>query len=208
LLSSARLLATFEGQTQCDDCISVLRLDIDFATKGSSATVEVTVGAQTATVGSTQTLGSFGGSGYLGESVCGPFGCGFVYQTRPYCGIFLGGYICNGSWPIFEQWVTVTDISTGDFSLTVALDAASLLDLSIDGVLGFALSSLYGDFNFVSASLTADVLSGGITPQPPDVTPTSVAEPSMLLLIETGLMLIGFSTSRGNGRQVSRRRVS
>jgi hypothetical protein len=83
-----------------------------------------------------------------------------------------------------ENW-TYYSAYDGEFTLSLTLDAAGLLDLGNDGLLDFSLSALAGNYYFRSASLTADISErSGDDPNPVDPNPidpnlpVGVPEPS------------------------------
>jgi len=121
-------------------------------------TARVTVGGQTADASSPYHLTTVGP--YLtaqGYTSCNFLGCGFVPTTRSDCGAWLGTTFCTGPWPVYlENW-TYYSAYDGNFSLSITLDAAGLLDLGSDGLLDFSIGALVGNFNFLSASMTADI---------------------------------------------------
>jgi hypothetical protein len=136
-----------------------------------------------------------------GQTVCGWLGCGFVPVTRSNCGNFLGGYFCTGPWPVYSQNWTYYSAYDGNFSLSLDLDAAGLLDLGTDGLLDFSLDAFAGDFNFLSASLTADIFARSVVVDPTDPTdpvdptpPVGVPEPSTYALYFAALL--GFGINR------------
>jgi len=159
-------------------------------------TARLTVGSQTADASSPYHLSTVGP--YLtaqGSTNCGYFGCGFVPITRSNCGNFLGGYICTGPWPVYlENW-TYYSAYDGNFSLSLTLDAAALLDLGSDGLLDFSLSALAGNFYFRSASLTADIFERTDDPVDPvdpvdPNTPVGVPEPAAPAMFVAALIAL------------------
>jgi hypothetical protein len=159
-------------------------------------TARVTVGNQTANASSPYHLSTVGP--YLtaqGSTSCSFFGCGFIPVTRSDCGTFLGGYFCTGPWPVYTQNWTYYSAYDGNFSLSLTLDAAGLLDLSSDGLLDFSLSAFAGDFNFLSASLTADIFERTDGPDDPidpvdPVPPVGVPEPATPAMLLTGVLML------------------
>jgi hypothetical protein len=165
-------------------------------------TARVTVGAQSATASSPYHSSTVGP--YL--TAQGSTSC-IVPVTRSNCGYFLGGYFCTGPWPVYTENWTYYSAYDGAFTLSLDLDAAALLDLGTDGVLDFSLSALAGNFNFLSASLTADIIArtGGVDPVDPvdpidPVPPIDVPEPATLGLLLAGLFLLFARGRKGTFR--------
>jgi hypothetical protein len=163
-------------------------------------TAIVNVGDQSATASTTVTHDQYMGATFaLGGDSCGTFGCAYVPVTRPHCGSFLGTSFCDGPWPVYEQILHSYDSNGGAFSITMALNATSLLDLASDGVLNFSLGASLGNFNFLSASLLADI-SVGAGPGPTGPTdptdptnpqdPVAVPEPSSLFMMAMALFCV------------------
>jgi hypothetical protein len=193
-----------QGTTTCGStlgsCVEHYYWVDGYATTNSDPieTARVTVGNQTANASSPYHLSTVGP--YLtaqGSTSCSFFGCGFVPITRSNCGSFLGGYFCTGPWPVYNQNWTYYSAYDGNFSLSLDLDAAGLLDLGNDGFLDFSLSAFAGNFNFLSASLTADIYerTGNVDPIDPvdpnnPVPPVGVPEPATPAMLLTGLLML------------------
>jgi hypothetical protein len=92
-----------------------------------------------------------------------------------------------------ENW-TYYSAYDGDFTLSLTLDAAGLLDLGTDGLLDFSLSSLAGNYYFRSASLTADITERTGNPVDPDPIdpnpPVGVPEPSTPVMFFAALVAL------------------
>jgi len=158
----------------------------------------VTVGNQTVTESPTFHHSVFGPSlTPQGHTSCGAFGCGFVPLTRPDCSQSFGVTFCAGPWPVYTQAFTIYEGYDGAFSLDLNLDAAALLDLGNDGFLDFSLSAFAGDFNFLSASLTADIFEriGDVDPVDP-APPARVPEPATPAMLIAGLLMLAVCNRR------------
>ena len=72
---------------------------------------------------------------------------------------------------------------------TITLDAASLADLTADGMISVKVVALSGNFLFADALLTAQVTE--FVPRNNDVPNGNIPEPSSLLLLGAGLVGLG-----------------
>jgi len=119
------------------------------------------------------------------HTVCNFLGiCDLVPNTTRICSSgFVSG--CT-DYNIYDQTITSTSGYSGDFAVTMSLDALAITDLLADGLLDFLVAPTAGDFNFLSASLTFDIPGGSGDPgpdtpvEPPD---NSVPEPASLTLV-------------------------
>jgi hypothetical protein len=202
-----------QGTTTCGptlgSCVEHYYWVDPFATSHADPieTARVTVGSRTADASSPYHQSVVGP--YLtaqGQTVCGWLGCGFVPVTRSDCGSWLGTTFCTGPWPVYTQNRTYYSAYDGAFSLNLMLDNAALLDLGTDGLLDFSLGALAGNFNFLSASLTADVFArtGGPSPTDPvdpidpvDPGPIGVPEPGSFGLLLAGFFALFAGTAKG-----------
>lgn len=73
---------------------------------------------------------------------------------------------------------------SGSFSVTLSLDTAALADLNADGILGFGLSSVFGDFVVSDITLNADLVAAPIP------------EPETYAMVLAGLGLLGLTARR------------
>lgn len=101
-------------------------------------------------------------------------------------------YIDSSRWYPYEygyHFFTTTWYSryygqTGSFSVTLSLDTAALADLNADGILGFGLSSVSGDFLVTGITLNANLVAA------------PVPEPETYAMMLAGLGLLGFVARR------------
>jgi hypothetical protein len=97
-----------------------------------------------------------------------------TYQTGSYQGYQWNG----GGYNIYtDNYYDHYYGYTGSFTVTVILDALALNDINADGLLGFTIASLYGDFQVSSVTLTADLAQ-------------NVPEPNSLALFGLALLAL------------------
>lgn len=155
-------------------------------------TARVTSGGATAAVSSTLTdyYSSFDYPVRATHQSCGWGGCVTVEETVSVrtCGS-LG--CATDVYPLYRSGGYVAETYSGAFSLTMALNAIGLADLAADGILPFSIAATLGDFDFLSASLSVDVVAGSV-----GGTPVGVPEPASALLLTLGLVGVGVTRVR------------
>lgn len=155
-------------------------------------TASVTSGGATAAASSTLTnyVSSFDYPVRATHQSCGWAGCVTVEETVSVrtCGS-LG--CATEVYPLYRSGGSVGETYSGAFSLTMALSAIGLADLAADGILPFSIAATLGDFDFLSASLSVDVLAGSV-----GETPVGVPEPASALLLTLGLVGVGVARVR------------
>lgn len=166
-------------------------------------TASVTVGGTTgaASTALTNYVSSFSYPVRASEQSCGWAGCVTVLKNVSVqsCGVFG---CATEVFPLYFSGASVSEVYSGAFSVTLALDAIGLGDLATDGILPFSIASTLGDFDFLSASLDLDVDydvgggggdgGGGTVGEPP----VSVPEPASALLLTAGLIGVGAAQRR------------
>lgn len=201
-LTSSEIQLTYYQSSSCSGCLptpSYTWLDkyTTLAVDPAEA-VAVTSGGMTSSASSPYS--SYAYTGYVvqaGHESCGIFGCGFVQDKRTYCQVFLGTYICVPNVPVYKQTTTIDQFYYGDFSISMSLDSFAIADLASDGMIEFAITSTFGDFQFNSASLNVTVYANDVTPvEPQHVNPQTVPEPETYAVVLLGLGLIGFMSRR------------
>jgi hypothetical protein len=80
---------------------------------------------------------------------------------------------------------------SGSFSITLSLDTLALADLNADGILGFGLSNVFGNFVVSDITLNADLVAA------------PVPEPETYAMMLAGLGLLGVVARRRKQQQAS-----
>lgn len=200
VLSSSEIQTTYQKPPGCSGCLPVpfySWLD-KFTTYvvDPAEVVAVSSGGMSASASSPyQNYVYVGSIVQSGHQSCGIFGCGFLQDTRTYCEVVLGAYVCLQNLPVYKQTTNIDNFYYGDFSVSINLDSVAIADLASDGLIDFTITSTLGDFRFNSATLSLTIDASGVTPVGP-VDPHTVSEPETYAMTLLGFGLIGIMTRR------------